>query len=141
MFYQPRKREKPVVAMAPLIDMIFLLLIFFMVATVFPDNVGVEVDKPEADTAKALPRDNLLFAITAGGELWHSEKKITFAEAEVVMRAAARVRPDTAVIVQPDQRSATAHLVTFLDTARKAGATNISIATEGEPATESAGGK
>lgn len=133
MFYQVKKRDKPIVAMAPLIDMIFLLLIFFMVATVFPDNVGVEVDKPEADTAKALPPEHMLFAITSAGDLWHAEKKITYEEATTLLAAAARVKPDTAVIIQPDRMAATLYLVQFLDTARKAGMVNIAIATEGEP--------
>ena len=119
MFYQQKKREKPVMAMAPLIDMIFLLLVFFMVATVFPDNVGVDVEKPEADTSKALQKDHLLFAITKEGAIWHSEKEITLDETLTILSAAARIKPDTAVIVQPDKKAETQYLVGFLDVARK----------------------
>ena len=119
--------------MAPLIDMIFLLLVFFMVATVFPDNVGVDVEKPEADTAKALQKEHLLFAITKQGAIWHSEKEITLDETLTILSAATRIKPDTAVIVQPDKKAETQYLVAFLDMARKAGATNIAIATEEEP--------
>jgi biopolymer transport protein ExbD len=130
MFYYKKPRQTPTIAMAPLIDMVFLLLIFFMVATVFPDDVGVEVEKPEADTAKALPKQNLLFAITAQGALYHGGETITFDEATAIIGAAIRVKPETAVIVEPDKLSYTKSLVDFLDTAREAGATNIAIATE-----------
>ncbi|MDH4185189.1 MAG: biopolymer transporter ExbD [Nitrospinota bacterium] len=132
MFYIPRPRKKPEIAMAPLIDMVFLLLIFFMVATVFPDKVGVKVEKPEADTSKALPKDNMLFAIDKDGALWHSERTISFEEAESIIAAGMMARPGMAVIVEPDKVSLSGALVLFLDKARKAGAKNISIATRPE---------
>ncbi|MDH5637381.1 MAG: biopolymer transporter ExbD [Nitrospinota bacterium] len=132
MFYKPRPRKKPEIAMAPLIDMVFLLLIFFMVATVFPDNVGVKVEKPDADTAKALPRHHLLFAIDKNGALYHSERELSYEEAESIIAAAVSAKPDIAVIVEPDKTSVSGRLVLFLDKARMAGAKNVSIATRAE---------
>ncbi|MDH5477662.1 MAG: biopolymer transporter ExbD [Nitrospinota bacterium] len=132
MFYKKRPREKPQIAMAPLIDMVFLLLIFFMVATVFPDKVGVKVEKPEADTSKALPRHHLLFAIDRQGVLHHSERTLSYDEAEGIISAAVMAKPDIAVIVEPDKSSVAGQLVHFLDKARIAGAKNVSIATRPE---------
>ena len=132
MFHTPRPRKKPEVVMAPLIDMVFLLLIFFMVATVFPDHVGVKVEKPEADTAKALPRDYKLFAIDKDGALWHSETIISYEEGEALIAEVVGNKPDAAIIVEPDKACQAGQLVLFLDKARKAGAKNVSIATRPE---------
>ena len=123
-------REKPLIAMAPLIDMVFLLLVFFMVATVFPENIGVEVEKPKADSAKALARDHLLFAITKTGAIWHNESELSPDESATIIKRTVAVKPDTTVIIEVDRNALTDHLVTFLDNARKAGSVNIAIATE-----------
>ena len=116
--------------MAPLIDCVFLLLIFFMTTTVFPENAGIDVDKPKAVTGKALPKEHILFAVSKSGEYYHEGRQRTIDEITEIIKAETAARPNSAVIAQPDKRALTDHLIRFLDTARQAGARNISIATE-----------
>lgn len=130
MFYTPNPRKTPVLQLAPMIDVVFLLLIFFMVATSFPDDTGVEIEKPDASTAAALPRDNLLFAVTQDEKYYTSGKQISAAEARHLIASAVMGRPEIAIIVQIDRRASSGALVTFLDLAREAGAQNLSIAAE-----------
>jgi biopolymer transport protein ExbD len=130
MFYAGKKKKGPEIMMAPLIDCVFLLLIFFMTTTVFPENAGIEVDKPKAVTGRALPKDHVLFALSREGGFFHEGRQRSLDEVTEIIKAEVTVRPASAVILQPDKRSMTDNLVRFLDTARKAGARNISIATE-----------
>ena len=130
MFYAGKKKKGPEIMMAPLIDCVFLLLIFFMTTTVFPENAGIEVDKPKAVTGRALPKDHVLFALSREGGFFHEGRQRSLDEVTEIIKAEVAVKPASAVILQPDKRSMTDNLVRFLDTARKAGARNISIATE-----------
>lgn len=130
MFYAAKKNKGPEIMMAPLIDCVFLLLIFFMTTTVFPENAGIEVDKPKAVTGRALPKDHVLFALSREGGYFHEGRQRSLDEVTEIIKAEVAVKPASAVILQPDSRSITDNLVRFLDTARKAGARNISIATE-----------
>jgi len=130
MFYAREPRRRPLLQLAPMIDVVFLLLIFFMVATTFPDDVGVEVEKPEAASAAPLLKDNLLFAITRDEKYYYSGKEITADEATRIIKTAVAGKPDVAVVVQIDRRAVTDALITFLDLARLAGASNLSIATK-----------
>lgn len=116
--------------MAPLIDMVFLLLIFFMVATVFPEETGVEVEKPEADTSKPLQKGNLIFAITRDGQHFHAGENISMGRANAIIRGAMAENPQTMIIVEVDKNAITDYLIRFLDTAREAGAKNIAVATK-----------
>ncbi len=129
MYNVRKKTRPPEIQMAPLIDMVFLLLIFFMVATVFPENPGVEVEKPRSTTAKPLTKGSLLFAITSEGENYYAGAKITPERASEIIRNAVAEKSGVSVIIEVDRRAMTDHLIRFLDTAREAGANNIAIAT------------
>ncbi len=132
MFYRETTRKPPQMQIAPLIDCIFLLLIFFMSTTVFPETAGIEVEKPKAVTGKALPKEHMLFAVSSKGEYYFGGRERSLDEIAEIIKAELAATPASVVIVQPDKRSLTDHLVRFLDTARKAGARNLSIATKPE---------
>jgi biopolymer transport protein ExbD len=124
-----KKIRAPEIQMAPLIDMVFLLLIFFMVATVFPENTGVQVEKPRSTTAKPLTKESLLFAITSEGDIFHAGAKITRERVSGIIRSALAAKPSASVVIEVDRKAMTDHLIQFLDTAREAGSRNIAIAT------------
>ncbi len=132
MFYTAKKKNGPDIQMAPLIDIVFLLLIFFMVSTVFPENVGVDVEKPDAATAVPLPKEHLLFAITRQGNYYYGGKEASLEEIAAVIKAETAQNPGIAVIAEVDRQAVTGDLIRFLDEARKAGGRNISIATSDE---------
>jgi len=130
MFYATKVKARPSFILAPFIDVVFLLLIFFMVATVFPENDGVDVQKPKSDSAKALPNEALLFLLTKEGDIYYDQQALSRDELRRIVADGVTARPDVAVIVKADTDSATGDLVLFLDEARRAGAENISIAAE-----------
>lgn len=114
--------------MAPLIDIVFILLIFFIVTTTFVRETGVEVDKPEASAAVRVEDDLILLAITPAGEVWYAQSNIGVAGVRSTVAALllSRERP---VVIQADRRVTTDLLVRVMDEAKLAGAASLSIAT------------
>lgn len=122
------QERAPGIEMAPLIDMVFILLIFFIVTTAFVRETGVEVQKPEAAAAVRLEDDLILLAITSAGEVWHDRNNIGVAGVRSTVGALllSRERP---VVIQADRRVTTDLLVRVMDEAKLAGAKSLNIAT------------
>ncbi|HPM76731.1 MAG TPA: biopolymer transporter ExbD [bacterium] len=122
------ERKQPELSIAPLIDMIFLLLIFFMVTTTFTKETGVVVKKPVAKKADVMLDQNLLVAVTKDGKFWCEGEQVD--EAGIFGKVQARLveYPETNVIILADKESITQWVITALDTAKQAGAKKISIA-------------
>lgn len=130
MNYVKKVRRKPEMQLAPLIDMVFLLLIFFMVATIFPDDTGIEVQKPQSATSNKLPKEHILFLISKTGEVWFSGHKVELKEVSKIIESQLEIEPDVMVLVDPDKKAETDYLIKFLDEARKGGARNLAIGTK-----------
>lgn len=122
------QERAPGIEMAPLIDMVFILLIFFIVTTAFVKETGVDVQKPEAAAAVRLENDLILLAITPAGEVWYDHSNIGIAGVRSTV-AALLLSKDRPVVIQADRRVTTDLLVRVMDEAKLAGATSLSIAT------------
>jgi len=114
--------------LSSLLDVVFILLIFFIVTTVFVKETGVEVDKPKAVSSEQLQRNVILFAITAQGQIMYDGANIGIAgvRAAVAHNLAQQKRT---VIIQADKNAAVSLLVRVIDQAKLAGATSVNIAT------------
>jgi len=117
--------------LSPLIDVVFILLIFFIVTTVFIKETGVEVQKPQAVTSEQLENELILIAITATGEVVHDNSNIGVSGVRSTVSALllAQERP---VVIQADRVVTTDLLVRVIDEAKFGGAREINIATVGE---------
>jgi biopolymer transport protein ExbD len=122
------QESAPGIEMAPLIDMVFILLIFFIVTTAFIRETGIDVEKPEATAAARLQDDLILLAITPAGEVWHDRNNIGVAGVRSTV-AALLLSKQRPVVIQADRRVTTDVLVRVMDEAKLAGATSLSIAT------------
>ncbi|MBQ71655.1 MAG: biopolymer transporter ExbD [Planctomycetaceae bacterium] len=117
------------IEMSPLIDCVFILLIFFIVTTTFVEETGVDVRKPRASTAQALEKDSMLIALTADGEVRYGGREIGVGG---VRREVTRILagdPEIPVVIQADKDSRTELLVRIVDEAQLADARRISVAT------------
>ena len=115
---------------SPLIDVVFILLIFFIVTTVFVKETGVKVEKPEAVTAQQLESQLILLAITPGGEVIYDNSNIGVSGVRSTVSALLMER-DRPVVIQADRRVTTDLLVKVMDEAKLGGAKSISIGTVG----------
>lgn len=116
--------------MSPLIDCVFILLIFFIVTTVFVEETGVEVDKPEAATASMLEKTSILIALTEKDEIVYGGRNIGIGGVRrVVKQTRQKQDEDIPVIIQADTAAKSGLLVRIIDEAKLAGATKVSVAT------------
>ncbi len=113
--------------MSPLIDMVFLLLIFFMVTTVFVQETGVTVQRPKAASARTLEKNSILLALTESGEVMYGGRRIGINGVRGVVARLLRDR-DLPVIILADATSRTGLAVRVMDECRLAGATRVSLA-------------
>lgn len=115
---------------SPLIDVVFLLLIFFIVTTVFVEETGIEVSKPRAASSQDLERQSILLAITAEGRVWQGGREIGQDGVRAVVSALLEETPESPVIIRADSATPTQATVQVIDSAKLAGAGSVSLATE-----------
>lgn len=112
---------------SPLIDCVFILLIFFIVTTVFVEETGVEVDKPTAASAVQLEKSSILIAIDKEGRVVYDERDIGVGGVQQQVKRLIQ-QEDLPVIIQADREAPAGLLVRVIDEAKLAGATKVSIA-------------
>jgi biopolymer transport protein ExbD len=113
---------------SPLIDCVFILLIFFIVTTVFVEETGVEVDKPQAASSVRLEKNSILIALTDKGQVVYGGREIGISGVQPLVKRLLQ-KEDLPVIVQADSASQSGLLVRIVGEAKMAGATNVSVAT------------
>lgn len=114
---------------SPLIDMVFILLIFFIVTTTFVEETGVEVDKPQAASSTNLDKNSILLAITAQGQVVYGGQEIGISGVRPLVKRLTEQEP-MPVIIQVDKSTAAGIVVRVIDEAKFGGAKNVSLATE-----------
>ncbi|MFN0067463.1 MAG: ExbD/TolR family protein [Limisphaerales bacterium] len=121
--------ESAGIDMSAMMDMVFILLIFFIVTTTFVEESGVEVDKPAAASAAQLDKNSIIIAITAGGQVVYGGKEIGVGGVRAQVARLSDKEP-LPVIIQPDKTTPAGLLVRVIDEAKLGKAKNVSIATE-----------
>ena len=117
-----------VVDISPLIDCVFILLIFFIVTTTFVDETGVEVDKPQAASSVQLEKTSIMIAITDKGEIVYGGNEIGISGIRPLVKRMMR-KEEVPVIIQADAAVPSGLMVRVIDEAKLAGALKVSIAT------------
>lgn len=115
--------------MSPLIDMVFILLIFFIVTTVFVEESGVEVDKPQAASSVNLDKNSILLAITGKGQVVYGGREIGISGVRPLVKRLLE-RDTMPVILQVDQNASAGVVIRVIDESKMGGAKNVSLATE-----------
>ena len=123
-------REVRGINISPLIDMVFILLIFFIVAAVFVEEPGVKVRRPVAYSTKNLDKNSILLALTAGEEVYYGGDSIGLEGVRPLVRRLLRIR-EMPVILQVDQNADGDALVRVIKEARLAGGT-VSVASRSD---------
>lgn len=114
--------------MSPLLDVVFILLIFFIVSTVFVKETGVEVEKPQAISAQQLDQMAILIAITRTGEVVYDGANIGVSGVRSTVEQLL-LKDDRPVVIQVDKAVRSELLIEVIDEAKLAGASAVNIAT------------
>jgi biopolymer transport protein ExbD len=111
-----------------LIDVIFVLLVFFVMTTTFSKETGVEVTKPNAQSASQVKKENVMIAITREGTIHVNERQVDIAGLKDVLQNIVSRNPETEVVLMADKGANTGTLVSVIDAANVSGAKKVSIA-------------
>ena len=112
---------------APLIDVVFLLLIFFMLTSSFISQEGIKVNLPSATSSKPLPREDLTIFVTNDNQLMIDKEKVSISVLKSKIKMAAREK--TNILIEADKEAFLGKVVEIWDLCRDAGIANVNIAT------------
>ena len=124
--------EEGEINMTPMLDVVFIMLIFFIVTTSFVKESGVEVNQPSAETTQRQDKNNILVAITPTGEIWIDKQQVDVRAVRANVQRLRAQSPDSAVVIQADKEARTGILVKVMDQIRLAGVENVAIAAQPE---------
>jgi biopolymer transport protein ExbD len=118
------------VNLTPMLDVVFIMLIFFIVTASFVKEAGIDVNRPNAATAERKEKGNILVAISEDNQIWIDRRQVDPRALRANIERMHAENPNAAVVIQADEESKTKLLVLVMDAARMAGVTNVSIAAE-----------
>ena len=127
-FGEPTQDSTSEINISPLIDVVFILLIFFIVTTVFVEETGVEVNKPRAASQQDLDKNSILFGVTPSGGVFYGGREIGVSGVRGIVTQLLR-QEEKPVIIQADQDTPTETTVRVLDEAKLAGAEAVYVST------------
>ena len=116
--------------LTPMLDVVFIMLIFFIVTASFIKEAGVEVNRPQASTSEPAENVNILIAITANDEIWMDNRRVDVRAVRANIERLHAENPKGAVVIQADNKSTTETVVGVLDASREAGVFDVSLSTD-----------
>jgi biopolymer transport protein ExbD len=125
-----REREASEVNLTPMLDVVFIMLIFFIVTASFVKEAGIDVSRPPAATAERKERGNILIAITETNQIWMDRRHVDPRSLRANIERMHAENPQGSVVIQADEKSHNGLLVRVMDAARLAGVKNVALAAE-----------
>ena len=123
------EEEQSEINLTPMLDVVFIMLIFFIVTASFIKEAGLDVNRPDAPVTESKPEDaNILVAISANDEIWIDRRLIDPRAVRANIERLHAENPEGSVVIQPNKRSTHKMLVVVMDAARQAGVYSISLA-------------
>jgi biopolymer transport protein ExbD len=117
--------------LAPMLDFVLNLLIFFIITTSFVKEAGVEVTRADAETAVHREKGNILIAIRPNGEIWMDRQQVDIRGVRPLIERLHVERPDDTVIIVADKASRTGLLASVMDAVRAGGIPEVAVAAAG----------
>ena len=120
--------EESNVDITPMLDVVFIMLIFFIVTATFIKEAGIDVDKPEAATAVVQEKASILVAIDAKDQVWINRRQVDLRSVRSIIERLHAENPKGTVVIQADRESRNDTLVRVMDASRRAGVYDIALA-------------
>ncbi|MFP6624562.1 MAG: biopolymer transporter ExbD [Myxococcota bacterium] len=129
-----RRRQQEVeeseVNLTPMLDVVFIMLIFFIVTASFVKEAGIDITRPPAATAERKERGNILVAITKDNQIWIDRCQVSPQALRANIERLHAENPQGSVVIQADEKSENGLLVRVMDAARLAGVSSVALAAE-----------
>lgn len=113
----------------PMLDVVFIMLIFFIVTATFVKESGIDVNRPDASTATVKTQTGIIVGVDASGDIWINKRKVELGQVRANIERLHAENPKGGLIVKADELSQTKVVVSVLDAAKAAGLKDIALAT------------
>lgn len=125
-----RGQEDAAIDMTPMLDIVFIMLIFFIVTTSFVKEAGIEVDKPLGSNLQAEPKANVFIAVNGADEVWMDKQQVDIDTVRATMEKLLAEQQTEVVVIQADKKAKHGLVVKIMDQVKAAGIERISVAAE-----------
>ncbi|MGR9089460.1 MAG: ExbD/TolR family protein [Gammaproteobacteria bacterium] len=122
--------DESAIDITPMLDVVFIMLIFFIVTATFVKEAGIDVNRPDAATAVKQEKANILIAISATNEIWIDRRRVDIRSVRPNIERLHAENPQGSVVIQADKESKTETLIKVMDASRSAGVFNVAIAAQ-----------
>jgi biopolymer transport protein ExbD len=120
--------EEAEINLTPMLDVVFIMLIFFIVTAVFVKEPGIQVDRPEAITAMVPDSAAIFIAVSASNEIWIDQRSVDVAALKPVIERLHSENPEGGVVIQADNEAQNEYVLAAMDAAKEAGVNDITLA-------------
>lgn len=121
------EEEESTIDLTPMLDVVFIMLIFFIVTASFIKEAGIDVNRPFASTADKQADAAILVAISSNDEIWIDRRMTEVSSVRSVIEKLHQENPKGSLVIQADEKSTNAMLVVVMEAAKQAGVTNVAI--------------
>lgn len=122
------QEEEAEINLTPMLDVVFIMLIFFIVTAVFVKEPGIQVDRPEAVTAVVPERGAIFIAVSAANEFWIDQRSVDLAGLKPVIERLHSENPEGGVVIQADNEAQNEYVLAAMDAAKEAGVNDVTLA-------------
>lgn len=129
-FRRQHEEDETEINITPMLDIVFIMLIFFIVTTSFVKEPGINPQRPSADTAAEKARGNVLIAISRTDQIWMDRRSVELGQVRALVEAALAENPESSAVIIADEQANSGILIDLMDQIRLGGIGNISIAAE-----------
>ncbi len=127
---QKSEEEAGAIDLTPMLDVVFIMLIFFIVTASFIKEAGIEVNRPEASTAEPKKKANILVAVTSENEIWIDKRQIDERAVKATIERLHAENPKGSLVIQADDKANIETMAIVTNAAREAGVPGVAVATE-----------
>ncbi len=124
------EEEENEINLTPMLDVVFIMLIFFIVTATFIKEAGIQVERPDTITADTQDDAAILIAISATDEIWIDRQKRDPRQVRTIIERLHAENPKGSIVIQADEESTNEMLVVVMEAAKGAGVTNVAIASD-----------
>ena len=129
--HRKRAQEEAEINITPMLDIVFIMLIFFIVTTSFVKEPGISPSRPFAQTAATKERGNIMIAVSRDDHIWMNKNRVELTGVRQLIEAARAENPESSVIIVADQSASTGMVIDLMDQVRSAGITSVALSAEG----------
>ena len=120
--------EEAEINLTPMLDVVFIMLIFFIVTAVFVKEPGIQVDRPEATTAMVPDSAAIFIAVSAANEIWIDQRSVDLTALKPVIERLHSENPEGGVVIQADNEAQNEYVLAAMDAAKEAGVNDVTLA-------------